>query len=219
MSKIGRNIKKIRSIKKINQNEFANLFGISRASVGAYEEGRAEPKIETIIKISAHFDIEVDKLLKNDLQVNDISGFKIDSSKLNIQGNNLTSGRKLNIREMDLVSASTKKVKKTTKLALPVQNAKGEYLALNDNNISICYFTHNPADHINQKVFIETPKSYQKDRITEKEGKIYLDQLNEEIQEDMKIYVVESEILSAVSSKSKSIEERLEDLERTIYGK
>ena len=108
MSKIGRNIKKIRAVKKINQNDFANIFGLSRASVGAYEEERAEPKIATILKISEHFKIPVDKLLKSDLQVNDISNFKIDDNKLNLGSNNLTTGKKLILKEMSIVSASTK---------------------------------------------------------------------------------------------------------------
>ena len=50
LSFIGRNIKKIRQVKKISQAEFAHLFHLSRPSIGAYEEGRSEPKIETLIQ-------------------------------------------------------------------------------------------------------------------------------------------------------------------------
>ncbi|MTI32320.1 helix-turn-helix domain-containing protein, partial [Xanthovirga aplysinae] len=49
MSYIGKNIRKIRSVKKLSQAAFAQLFDLGRATVGAYEEGRAEPKIDTII--------------------------------------------------------------------------------------------------------------------------------------------------------------------------
>ncbi|MEO0331535.1 MAG: helix-turn-helix transcriptional regulator, partial [Bacteroidota bacterium] len=44
MSIIGKNIKTIRTIKHISQADFADIFDISRASIGAYEEGRADPK-------------------------------------------------------------------------------------------------------------------------------------------------------------------------------
>ena len=102
MSKIGKNIKKIRGVKKINQTDFAQLFDMSRASIGAYEEGRAEPKIETIIKISAHFRIPIDHLLKTELQVNDIINFKF-SSTLDFSSPNLTKGKKVILKEMPLL--------------------------------------------------------------------------------------------------------------------
>ena len=59
MSYIGKNIKKIRSVKKLSQSAFADIFGLKRTSIGAYEEGRAEPKIDKVID-----DIKRDKLSK-----------------------------------------------------------------------------------------------------------------------------------------------------------
>lgn len=77
MSFIGKNIKKIRTVKKINQADFADLFGLARASVGSYEEGRAEPKVDTIIAIANHFGISIDLLLKKELTVNELYRFDI----------------------------------------------------------------------------------------------------------------------------------------------
>ena len=57
MSKIGNNIRKIRSVKNLNQSDFADLFELKRASIGAYEEGRAEPKINTVIEIANYFGV------------------------------------------------------------------------------------------------------------------------------------------------------------------
>lgn len=76
MSKFGKNIKKIRVVKKLSQSGFAEIFGLTRASVGAYEEGRAEPKTDTIIAIAKYFSITLDQLLIKDLTVNDI--YQID---------------------------------------------------------------------------------------------------------------------------------------------
>lgn len=86
MSKIGSNIKKIRSIKNLNQNDFAEIFDLKRATIGAYEEGRAEPKVSTLLEIANHFGIGTDDLLKKDLSVNDLYRFDIFRDDL-IKGN------------------------------------------------------------------------------------------------------------------------------------
>ena len=77
MSYIGKNIRKIRSVKKLSQQAFADLFELSRANIGSYEEGRAEPKIGVIMEIANKFSIDVEKLLNSELKVNDISKFKM----------------------------------------------------------------------------------------------------------------------------------------------
>ncbi|MCR9155344.1 MAG: helix-turn-helix domain-containing protein [Bacteroidetes bacterium] len=77
MSYVGKNIKKIRSVKNLNQSDFADLFELKRASIGAYEEGRAEPKIATLIEIAKHFGISTDDLLNKELSVNDLFHFDI----------------------------------------------------------------------------------------------------------------------------------------------
>ncbi len=75
MSFFGKNIRKIRSIKKISQTEFARIFDLSRASVGSYEEGRAEPKIEIITKVANYFSITLDELINKELTVNELYHF------------------------------------------------------------------------------------------------------------------------------------------------
>ena len=76
MSFFGKNIKKIRSVKSHSQQSFADLFSLKRGTLGAYEEGRSEPKIETIIKIANYFSISIDKLLTSELTVNELLQFK-----------------------------------------------------------------------------------------------------------------------------------------------
>jgi len=78
MSFFGKNIKKIRSVKSLSQQAFAELFDLKRGTLGAYEEGRSEPKIDTIIKIANYFSIEIDKLLTSELTVNELLKFKGD---------------------------------------------------------------------------------------------------------------------------------------------
>lgn len=76
---LAKNIKKLRLFKSMNQTEFAELFGLKRSSIGAYEEGRAEPKLEALIKISDHFDLTIDDIVKGELTVNKIAGFELPS--------------------------------------------------------------------------------------------------------------------------------------------
>jgi len=83
LSYIGENIKKIRTAKNISQAEFANLFDLGRASVGAYEEGRSEPKIDTIIQIANTFSVSIDVLLKRELTVAEIFSLGLVNEKLN----------------------------------------------------------------------------------------------------------------------------------------
>ncbi len=72
MSFFGTNIKKIRQIKGLSQKAFADLFDLNRGVISAYEEGRAEPKIETLLKVAHYFELDLDKFLTETLQVNQL---------------------------------------------------------------------------------------------------------------------------------------------------
>ena len=84
----GKNIKKIRSIKKISQMVFAEMFGLKRSSVGSYEEERAEPKLEVIIKIAKHFNISVDSLVNREITVNELYNFHLPNEHINKSSDN-----------------------------------------------------------------------------------------------------------------------------------
>jgi transcriptional regulator with XRE-family HTH domain len=75
MSKYGENIKKIRSVRGLTQSQLADIIDVSRGVISSYEEGRAEPKIETIIKTAEVFQVTIDTLLKKNITVNQLSGF------------------------------------------------------------------------------------------------------------------------------------------------
>ena len=71
----GKNLKKIRSIHGLSQQDFADLFDLKRGTLGAYEEGRSNPKLETVIKIANHFSIGIEELLIKELTVNRLLKF------------------------------------------------------------------------------------------------------------------------------------------------
>ena len=56
-------IKKLRTDVQMSQEQFAQLFGVSRQSVQKWESGTALPELEKLIKISKYFDISLDALV------------------------------------------------------------------------------------------------------------------------------------------------------------
>ncbi len=61
------NLKHLRKERELRQADLAEKLGVNRTAVGAYEEGRAEPKLSTLRNISLYFDITIDALLHEDL--------------------------------------------------------------------------------------------------------------------------------------------------------
>lgn len=62
MSNISSNLKFLRKKNGLTQQQFADIMEIKRASVGAYEENRAEPKYELLRKIATYYDLSMDEL-------------------------------------------------------------------------------------------------------------------------------------------------------------
>jgi transcriptional regulator with XRE-family HTH domain len=105
MSKIGANIRKIRLTKGFSQTQFAELFGLTRASIGAYEEGRAEPKIDVVIEIAKYFSISLDVIFTKNVTVNQLTNFNIGiTSDLEKDENTLNNVLQLNYIDFDLLS-------------------------------------------------------------------------------------------------------------------
>jgi transcriptional regulator with XRE-family HTH domain len=63
----GQNLKYLRKLKGFTQEEFAMKLQIKRSLLGAYEEERAEPRIDVLEIVSDHFKISLDDLLRKDL--------------------------------------------------------------------------------------------------------------------------------------------------------
>jgi transcriptional regulator with XRE-family HTH domain len=69
MGIIANNLKYLRKKKGLTQQQFADQLQIKRASVGAYEEDRAEPKYELLDKIASYYQVTLDDLVK--VEMND----------------------------------------------------------------------------------------------------------------------------------------------------
>ncbi|MCH2234208.1 MAG: helix-turn-helix transcriptional regulator [Crocinitomicaceae bacterium] len=59
----------------MSQQEFSSLFDVKRGTLGSYEEGRAEPKLEFLIKLAEYFKLKIDDIVRSDLTVNKIANF------------------------------------------------------------------------------------------------------------------------------------------------
>ncbi len=67
MSIISDNIKFLRKQNHLTQEQLAEKIGIKRSLLGAYEEGRADPRLNNLLKISEIFKVSVDSLISEDV--------------------------------------------------------------------------------------------------------------------------------------------------------
>lgn len=89
MSVAGKNLRYLRKLRGLTQEEFANKINIKRSLLGAYEEERAEPRIEVLELVGELFKLSLDELLLKDLS--ETSGnylSKRRALKLSAQGSN-----------------------------------------------------------------------------------------------------------------------------------
>ena len=89
MALITNNIRYLRKQKNMTQQEFADLLGIKRSSLGAYEEGRANPTLDTLELISDNFGLTLDQLLREDLSKSRINNNGKGRSGVDVEGRNL----------------------------------------------------------------------------------------------------------------------------------
>lgn len=70
MSIAGQNLKYLRKLRGWTQEEFANKLRIKRSLIGAYEEERADPRLEVLEIVADIFKLTLDELLLKDLSNN-----------------------------------------------------------------------------------------------------------------------------------------------------
>lgn len=58
------NLRLLRKKASLTQKEMSAQIGIRRPAYGAYEEGRSEPCMDTLIKIADYYDITIDDLIR-----------------------------------------------------------------------------------------------------------------------------------------------------------
>ena len=88
MSHAGKNFRYLRKLRGLTQEEFANKIEVKRSLIGAYEEERAEPKLEAMERVCKIFKITLDDLILKDLSTPKSTNYleqrrnmKLESSK------------------------------------------------------------------------------------------------------------------------------------------
>ncbi len=67
MSQAGQNLKYLRKLRGWTQEEFAVKLGVKRSLIGAYEEERADPRLEVLEIVADLFKLSLDELLLKDV--------------------------------------------------------------------------------------------------------------------------------------------------------
>ena len=75
MNYIAKNIRHLRSLKGLTQEQLAEEIQTTRSRIGSYEEGRSEPPIHMLVVFSEYFKLPIDILVKSDLSYADDFSF------------------------------------------------------------------------------------------------------------------------------------------------
>ena len=88
MSKLlGLNIKYLRKVRNLTQDQLADKIGVNRAMIGSYEEGRAVPKLPALQILSHYFNVSIDNLVNTDLSAENNSTGEVQN--IDSKGKNL----------------------------------------------------------------------------------------------------------------------------------
>lgn len=82
------NIKYLRKVRNLTQDQLADKIGVNRAMIGSYEEGRAVPKLPALQILSHYFNVSIDSLVNVDLSTESSSSGEtqnIDSAGKNLR--------------------------------------------------------------------------------------------------------------------------------------
>lgn len=60
---ISQRLKQLRAEKNLTQTDLADILGIAKTTLAAYEQEKSEPSIKTLLKLSEYFDVSVDYLI------------------------------------------------------------------------------------------------------------------------------------------------------------
>lgn len=197
MAKVTQNIKYLRKKAGFTQEQFANEVGIKRSLVGAYEEGRAEPRLQTLLSIAKVLNVTSDALISKDLTVEKSSSFEVQE-KVKVLSITVDKNDRENIELIPQKAAAgylngysdPEYITELPKFNLPMLPPNATYrafeisgdsmLPIPSGSIVIGKFIESIADIKNGKTYV---------LLTDKEGIVYKRLFNY-IEEKGKLYLV-----------------------------
>lgn len=182
MVDLNENIRALRKQQNWTQDQFAQKLMIKRSLVGAYEEGRAEPRLELLQKMAELFGISVDQLIGIDLR----QGVPAKSRESYARGKEVVvvtmdAGKKENIELVPVKAAAgylngyadPEYVKELPKFRLPIL-ANGTYRAFEisgDSMLPILPGTIVIGSYVDDLRQMKNGKTYV--LVTKREGIVY----------------------------------------------
>jgi len=58
------NLKSLRKIKNVSQNDLANALSVSRQTINSIENGKFDPSLTLAIKLTRYFKVSIDEIFK-----------------------------------------------------------------------------------------------------------------------------------------------------------
>lgn len=200
MTLISDNIKYLRKKVGATQEQFSEMIGIKRSLVGAYEEGRADPRITNLIKMAEVFDLSVDMLINTD--VTKLSDEQLSFNK-NSRGSEILAitvdqGGNENIELVPHKAAAgylngyadPEFIRELPKFHLPMLPTNATYRAFEikgDSMLPLLSGTIIIGEYIDNLKYIKSGKTYI--LVTRKEGVVYKRVFNY-IEEKGKLFLV-----------------------------
>jgi transcriptional regulator with XRE-family HTH domain len=185
MVKLNENMRSLRKRLKLTQDQFAAKLDIKRSLLGAYEEGRAEPKLELLQKIAEVFHVTVDDLIGKDLSATSSEGLMTASTgglrTKEVLVVTADSGGKDNIELVPIKAAAgylngyadAEYVKELPKFQLPILK-HGTYRAFEisgDSMLPLLPGTIVIGEHVEDIRSIKSGKTYV--LVSQREGVVY----------------------------------------------
>ncbi|MCU0437073.1 MAG: helix-turn-helix domain-containing protein [Raineya sp.] len=128
MSQVSKNIRYLRRLHDYTQEEFAELLGIKRSSLGAYEEGRATPNFNTLMQLGKLFNLTIEQIVSSDISTIVLEPKKI---LIDIEGEDILEEND----NKELLEILRKEEIKTDTLKDKVEN-KNDWKALEKENVT-----------------------------------------------------------------------------------
>ena len=184
MSLVSENIKYLRRQKGLTQGQFAEEIGIKRSLVGAYEEGRADPRLSNLTKMADLFGVSVDRLITQDVRELSAKDLKVEGfrQKLKVLAITTDKEEKENIHLVPQKAAAgylngyadLEYVEELPKFQLPILPSNASYRAFEisgDSMLPIQPGTIVIGEYVDQIEDVKSGKTYVV--ITEQEGIVF----------------------------------------------
>lgn len=65
MTSFGKALKNLRLEKQLTQHELGKTLGVSQRVISFWENGNAEPDLETVLKIAKYFNVTIEEMLND----------------------------------------------------------------------------------------------------------------------------------------------------------